>query len=427
MYPFPIINGWRILQIQKGACMIEKKGVIVCSEDGNLVVPDFPVIPFIEGDGTGPDIWRAARRVMDAAVSSVFSDQRKIQWLEILAGEKAYNQTQSWLPNDTLEAIKTYRVAIKGPLTTPVGEGIRSINVGLRQELDLYACVRPVKYIGGIPSPMVKPSDVDMIIFRENTEDVYMGLEWKAGSPIAQKIIDLVKSEDGRDIRPDSGVGLKPISRFGTRRLVRMAIEYALEHKKESVTIVHKGNIMKFTEGAFRTWGYEVAQEEFGEKTITEVELWEKYNGTVPSGKVVIKDRIADAMFQQILLRPAEYDVLAMPNLNGDYMSDALSAMVGGLGLAPGANIGDGIALFEATHGTAPKYAGQDKVNPGSLILSGTMMLDYLGWKEAADRIRKGLAEAVANKRVTYDLARQMEGAVEVKCSEFAEEIVRYL
>jgi isocitrate dehydrogenase len=407
--------------------MTEKKGVIVYSEDGNLVVPDFPVIPFIEGDGTGPDIWRAARRVMDAAVSSVFSDQRKIQWLEILAGEKAYNQTQSWLPNDTLEAIKTYRVAIKGPLTTPVGEGIRSINVGLRQELDLYACVRPVKYIGGIPSPMVKPSDVDMIIFRENTEDVYMGLEWKAGSPIAQKIIDLVKSEDGRDIRPDSGVGLKPISRFGTRRLVRMAIEYALEHKKESVTIVHKGNIMKFTEGAFRTWGYEVAQEEFGEKTITEVELWEKYNGTVPSDKVVIKDRIADAMFQQILLRPAEYDVLAMPNLNGDYMSDALSAMVGGLGLAPGANIGDGIALFEATHGTAPKYAGQDKVNPGSLILSGAMMLDYLGWKEAADRIRKGLAEAVANKRVTYDLARQMEGAVEVKCSEFAEEIVRYL
>jgi len=407
--------------------MTEQSKVIVYSEDGNLVVPDFPVIPFIEGDGTGPDIWRASKRVLDAAVSSVFSDKRKIQWLEILAGEKAYNQTQSWLPNDTLEAIKTYRVAIKGPLTTPVGEGIRSINVGLRQELDLYACVRPVKYIDGIPSPVVKPSDVDMIIFRENTEDVYMGLEWKAGSPIAQKIIDLVKSEDGRTIRPDSGIGLKPISRFGTRRLVRMAIEYALEHKKESVTIVHKGNIMKFTEGAFRTWGYEVAQEEFNEKTITEAQLWEKYNGTVPSDKVVIKDRIADAMFQQILLRPAEYDVLAMPNLNGDYMSDALSAMVGGLGLAPGANIGDGIALFEATHGTAPKYAGQDKVNPGSLILSGAMMLDYLGWKEAADRIRKGLAEAVANKRVTYDLARQMEGAVEVKCSEFAEEIVRYI
>ena len=404
--------------------MTEQSGVIVYSEDGNLVVPDFPVIPFIEGDGIGPDIWRAAQRVLDAAVLSVFGDKRKIQWLEILAGEKAFNRTQSWLPNDTLEAIETHRVAIKGPLTTPVGEGIRSINVGLRQELDLYACVRPVKYIDGIPSPMVKPSNVDMIIFRENTEDVYMGLEWKAGSSIAQKIIDLVKSEDGRTIRPDSGVGLKPISRFGTQRLVRMAIEYALEHKKESVTIVHKGNIMKFTEGAFRTWGYEVAQEEFGEKTITEVELWEKYDGKIPSDKVVIKDRIADAMFQQILLRPAEYDVLAMPNLNGDYMSDALAAMVGGLGMAPGANIGDGMALFEATHGTAPKYAGQDKVNPGSLILSGAMMLDYLDWKEAADRIRKGLAKAVAKKRVTYDLARQMEGAVEVKCSQFAEEIV---
>jgi len=407
--------------------MTEQSGVIVYSEDGNLVVPDFPVIPFIEGDGIGPDIWRAARHVLDAAVTSVFGDKRKIRWLEILAGEKAYNRTQSWLPNDTLEAIKTYRVAIKGPLTTPVGEGIRSINVGLRQELDLYACVRPVKYIDGIPSPMLRPSDVNMIIFRENTEDVYMGLEWKAGSSTAQKIIDLVESEDGRTIRPDSGVGLKPISRFGTRRLVRMAIEYALEHKKKSVTIVHKGNIMKFTEGAFRNWGYEAAREEFGEKTVTEAELWEKYNGKIPSDKVVIKDRIADAMFQQILLRPAEYDVLAMPNLNGDYMSDALAAMVGGLGMAPGANIGDGVALFEATHGTAPKYAGQDKVNPGSLILSGAMMLDYLGWKAAGDRVREGLEKAVAQKRVTYDLARQMEDAVEVKCSEFAEEIVRQM
>jgi len=407
--------------------MTEKSGPIVYSEDGNLIVPDFPVIPFIEGDGIGPDIWRAARLVLDAAVSGVFGDKRRIQWLEVLAGEKAFNISQSWLPNDTLEAIKTYRVAIKGPLTTPVGEGIRSINVGLRQELDLYACVRPVKYIDGIPSPMLRPSEVDMIIFRENTEDVYMGLEWKAGSSTAQKIIDLVKSEDGRNIRSDSGVGLKPISRFGTRRLVRMAIEYALEHKKQSVTIVHKGNIMKFTEGAFRNWGYEAAKEEFNEKTITEMELWEKYNGTIPSDKVVIKDRIADAMFQQILLRPAEYDVLAMPNLNGDYMSDALAAMVGGLGMAPGANIGDGIALFEATHGTAPKYTGQDKVNPGSLILSGAMMLDYLGWKAAGDRVREGLEKAVAQKRVTYDLARQMEGAVEVKCSEFAEEIVRQM
>ncbi|MBW2491068.1 MAG: isocitrate dehydrogenase (NADP(+)) [Deltaproteobacteria bacterium] len=407
--------------------MTKQRDVIVYSEDGNLVVPDFPMIPFIEGDGTGPDIWRATQRVLDAAVLIVFGDKRKIQWLEILAGEKAFNQTQSWLPNDTLDAIRTHRVAIKGPLTTPVGEGIRSINVGLRQELDLYACVRPVKYIDGIPSPILRPSDVDMIIFRENTEDVYMGLEWKAGSSTAQKIIDLVKSEDGRKIRPDSGVGLKPISRFGTRRLVRMAIEYAFENNKKSVTIVHKGNIMKFTEGAFRNWGYDVAQEEFGEKTITESELWEKYDGKIPAGKVLIKDRIADAMFQQILLRPEEYDVLAMPNLNGDYMSDSLAAMVGGLGMAPGANIGDGIALFEATHGTAPKYAGQDKVNPGSLILSGAMMLDYLGWKEAANRIRKGLTTAVAKKRVTYDLARQMEGSVEVKCSEFAEEIVRHI
>jgi isocitrate dehydrogenase len=407
--------------------MTEDNGIITYSEDGKLNVPDFPVIPFIEGDGIGPDIWRAARRVLDAAVSNAYGSDRKIQWLEVLAGEKAFNQTQNWLPEETLEKIRIHRVAIKGPLTTPVGEGIRSINVSLRQELDLYACVRPTKYITGIPSPMLRPEDVDMIIFRENTEDVYMGLEWKADSVTAKKIIDLVKIEDGREIRAGSGIGLKPMSRFGTQRLVRMAIEYALEHKKESVTLVHKGNIMKFTEGAFRTWGYQVAREEFGERVITEEDLWEKHNGETPGDKIVIKDRIADAMFQQILLRPAEYDVLAMPNLNGDYMSDALSAMVGGLGLAPGANIGDGYALFEATHGTAPKYAGQDKVNPGSLILSGAMMLDYLGWKEAADRVRDGLVKTVEQKRVTYDLARQMEGAVEVKCSEFAEEIIRNL
>ena len=407
--------------------MRENNGIITYSDDGKLDVPDFPVIPFIEGDGIGPDIWRAARRVLDAAVAGSYGNNRKIQWLEVLAGEKAFNQTQTWLPEETLEKIRTHRVAIKGPLTTPVGEGIRSINVSLRQELDLYACVRPVKYITGIPSPMLRPWDVDMVIFRENTEDVYMGLEWKADSSMAKKIIDLVKNENGREIRAGSGIGLKPISRFGTRRLVRMAIEYAIAHKKKSVTIVHKGNIMKFTEGAFRSWGYEVAREEFGEWIITEEELWEKHEGEIPADKIVIKDRIADAMFQQILLRPAEYDVLAMPNLNGDYMSDALSAMVGGLGLAPGANIGDGIALFEATHGTAPKYAGQDKVNPGSLILSGAMMLDYLDWKEAADRVREGLAKAVVQKRVTYDLARQMEDAVEVKCSEFAEEIIRNL
>jgi isocitrate dehydrogenase len=407
--------------------MTENNGIITYSDDGKLNVPDVPVIPFIEGDGIGPDIWRAARQVLDAAVLRSYGSDRKIQWLEVLAGEKAFNQTQTWLPEETLEKIRIHRVAIKGPLTTPVGEGIRSINVSLRQELDLYACVRPTKYITGIPSPVLRPELVDMVIFRENTEDVYMGLEWKAGSVMAKKIIDLVKTEDGREIRAGSGIGLKPMSRFGTRRLVRMAIEYALEHKKESVTLVHKGNIMKFTEGAFRSWGYEVAREEFGEWIITEEDLWQNHDGEIPPDKIVIKDRIADAMFQQILLRPAEYDVLAMPNLNGDYMSDALSAMVGGLGLAPGANIGDGYALFEATHGTAPKYAGQDKVNPGSLILSGAMMLDYLGWKEAADRVREGLVKTVEQKRVTYDLARQMEGAVEVKCSEFAEEIIRNL
>jgi len=407
--------------------MTENGECIVYSADGNLVVPDFPVIPFIEGDGIGPDIWSATRYVLDAAVSSAYDNERKIQWLEILAGEKAFNQTQAWLPEETLEKIRTHRVAIKGPLTTPVGEGIRSINVSLRQELDLYACIRPVKYITGIPSPMVQPSNVDMVIFRENTEDVYMGLEWEEGSETAKKIIDMVKLEDGRDIRPDSGIGLKPISRFGTRRLVRRAVEYAIEHKKPSVTLVHKGNIMKFTEGAFRTWGYEVIKEEFGEQTISEAALWEEFNGEVPADKIVIKDRIADAMFQQILLRPEEYDVLAMPNLNGDYMSDALAAMVGGLGMAPGANIGDGYALFEATHGTAPKYAGQDKVNPGSLILSGAMMLDFLGWKAAGDGVRDGLAKAVAQKRVTYDLARQMAGATEVQCSEFAAEIVRHI
>jgi len=407
--------------------MTDQKEIISYSADGKPVVPDFPVIPFIEGDGTGPDIWQAARLVLDAAVSGTYNGARKIQWIEILAGEKAFNQTRNWLPQETLEQIRTHRIAIKGPLTTPVGKGIRSITVSLRQELDLYACVRPVKYITGVPSPMRRPETVDMVVFRENTEDVYMGLEWEAGSSMVNKLIDLVKSESNKEIRADSGIGLKPISRFGTRRLVYMAIAYALEHDKRSVTLVHKGNIMKFTEGAFRKWGYEVAKEEFGEHTVTEEELWKNHGGEVPLNKIVIKDRIADAMFQQILLRPEEYDVLAMPNLNGDYMSDALAATVGGLGMAPGANIGDGYALFEATHGTAPKYAGQDKVNPGSLILSGAMMLDYLDWREAADRIREGLVKAVGQKQVTYDLARQMEGATEIKCSEFAEAIVRNL
>jgi isocitrate dehydrogenase len=405
--------------------MAKQNGIITYEEGGKLLVPDSPVIPFIEGDGTGPDIWRATRNVADAAVHRAYGDKRNIRWLEILAGEKAFNETGSWLPQETIEKIKAHRVSIKGPLTTPVGEGFRSINVALRQELDLYACVRPVKYIPGVPCPIKQPEKVDMVIFRENTEDVYMGLEWEVGSSMAKKIIDLVKSEGGPEIRIDSGIGLKPISRFATCRLVRMAIQHALEHKRKSVTLVHKGNIMKYTEGAFRNWGYQTAKEEFSEYTITEEELWENYNGEVPSGKIVIKDRIADAMFQQILLRPAEYDVLAMPNLNGDYMSDELAATVGGLGMAPGANIGDGYALFEATHGTAPKYAGQDKVNPGSLLLSAAMMLDYMGWEKAADLIRKGLARAIAQKTVTYDLARQMEGAVEVKCSVFAQEITR--
>jgi len=396
---------------------------ITIDDQGKPVVPANPVVPFIEGDGTGPDIWRATRIAIDAAVAAAYGDERRIEWLEIYAGEKSFNMDGQWLPDETLEKIKTYKVAIKGPLTTPVGKGIRSINVGLRQELDLYACVRPVKYISGIPSPVVRPMDVDMIVFRENTEDVYAGLEWEAGSDTAKKFIALVAAEEGRDIRPDSGIGLKPISRTGTRRLVRMAIEYALEHGKSSVTLVHKGNIMKFTEGAFRKWGYELAAE-YGDKLITEDKLWEAFDGQAPEGKVVVKDRIADAMFQQILLRPAEYSVLAMPNLNGDYMSDALAAMVGGLGMAPGANIGAGYALFEATHGTAPKYADLDKVNPGSLILSGAMMLDYMGWTEAAETLRDSLVATISQKTVTYDLARQMEGATELKCSEFAQAMV---
>ena len=397
---------------------------ITIDEQGKPVVPDNPVIPFIEGDGTGPDIWRATRTVIDASIAAAYGGDRRIKWLEIFAGEKAFNSTGQWLPDETLEAIRTYKVAIKGPLTTPIGKGIRSINVSLRRELDLYACIRPVKYINQIPSPVVRPMDVDMIVFRENTEDVYAGLEWEAGSDTAKKLIALVAAEEGRDIRPDSGIGIKPISRTGTRRLVKMAIDYALEHGKASVTIVHKGNIMKFTEGAFRKWAYELAME-YGEKIITEEKLWDDFNGEIPAGRLLIKDRIADAMFQQILLRPSEYEVLAMPNLNGDYMSDALAAMVGGLGMAPGANIGDGYALFEATHGTAPKYAGQDKVNPGSLILSGAMMLDHMGWNEAAGCLRDSLVKTIDQKTVTYDLARQMAGAVEVKCSEFAEAMVK--
>ncbi len=397
---------------------------ITINPDGTINVPDNPIIPFIEGDGIGPDIWRATRMVLDAAVEKAYNGKRSISWKEIYAGEKAKEKTGEYLPQETLDAISEYVVAIKGPLTTPVGEGIRSLNVTLRQVLDLYACVRPVRYFKGVPSPVKRPELVNMVIFRENTEDVYAGIEWPAESPEAKKVIDFLEKELGAKIRSDSGIGIKPISKTGTFRLVRKAIRYAIENNRDSVTLVHKGNIMKYTEGAFRNWGYELAATEFPEKTISEADLWEKHGGNIPEGKIVIKDRIADAMFQQILLRPAEYSVLAMPNLNGDYMSDALAAQVGGLGMAPGANIGDGVALFEATHGTAPKYTGLDKVNPGSLILSGAMMLEYLGWDEARDKIHEGLERAISKKRVTYDLARQIPDAEEVKCSEFAKSMV---
>ena len=402
--------------------MVSKK--ITINADGSINVPDNPIIPFIEGDGIGPDIWAASVRVLDAAVEKAYNGRKKIKWLEIFAGEKAKEKTGEWLPQATLDAIKEHIVAIKGPLTTPVGEGIRSLNVTLRQVLDLYACVRPVRYYQGVVSPVKKPEKVDMIVFRENTEDVYAGIEWKAGSPEAVKIINFIKDQMGNEIRPESGIGIKPISAFGTKRLVRKAIQYAIINNKPTVTLVHKGNIMKFTEGAFRNWGYELAGDEFSDQCISEQELWDKYDGKRPEGKIVVQDRIADAMFQQILLRPSEYSVLAMPNLNGDYMSDALAAQVGGLGIAPGANIGDGYALFEATHGTAPKYTGQDKVNPGSLLLSGVMLLEYLGWTEPVTIIQKALEKTISNKTVTYDLARLMENATELKCSAFGDAII---
>ena len=393
---------------------------------GRLVVPDDPIIPFIEGDGTGPDIWAASVRVFDAAVEKAYGGRRRIVWHEIYAGEKAnavYGEG-TWLPDDTTKAIREYQVAIKGPLTTPVGGGIRSINVGLRQILDLYACVRPVRWYEGVPSPVKEPGKLDVIIFRENTEDVYAGIEFEQGSPQAKKLIGFLDKELGKKIRPDSGIGIKPISITGTERLVRMAIQYAIEHKRKSITLVHKGNIMKFTEGAFRDWGYALAKREFRDAIVTEDELWDQHKGEMPKGKILIKDRIADAMFQQVLLRPDEYDICATPNLNGDYLSDACAAQVGGLGIAPGANIGDAAAVFEATHGTAPKYAGQDKVNPGSVILSGVMMFRFMGWEEAADLIERGLELAIRQKRVTYDFERQMQGATRVSCSGFGDVIV---
>jgi len=396
-------------------------------EDGRLVVPDRPVIPCIEGDGIGPDIWSATRHVIDAAIEKTYGGQKGIIWYEVFAGEKAHEMFGEWLPEDTVAAVRQHLVAIKGPLTTPVGGGIRSLNVALRHLLDLYACVRPVRWIPGVPSPVVRPQDLNVVIFRENTEDVYAGIEWKSGSAEANKLIDFLSSEFGKRVRPESGLGIKPISPFGSKRLTSKAIRYALDHGRDSVTLVHKGNIMKFTEGAFKDWGYEVAREDFSDQTISEQEIWESHGGKTPKGRLLIKDRIADAMFQQVLLRPSEYAVLATPNLNGDYLSDACAAQVGGLGMAPGANMSDELAFFEATHGTAPKYAGKDMVNPGSLILSGVMMLEHLGWQEAADGIVRALKRTIAQKTVTYDLERQMDGAKKVKCSEFGEAIVANL
>ena len=419
--------------------MAEQKITI---KNGKLNVPDKPTIPFIEGDGTGPDIWRASKLVFDAAVEKAYGGKKQLMWKEVLAGEKAYKQVNNWLPTETLDAFREYLVGIKGPLTTPVGGGIRSLNVALRQELDLYACVRPVRYYAGVPSPVKHPERTNMVIYRENTEDIYAGIEYMNGTPQAQKMLEFLQDEMGvKKIRfPDSSsFGIKPVSKEGTERLVRAAIKYAFDHKLPSVTIVHKGNIMKFTEGAFKTWGYELAEKEFGPKVFTGAQydkIVAKQGVAVADalqkqaqdqGKLIVKDSIADAFLQQILLRPSEHSVVATLNLNGDYISDALAAIVGGIGIAPGANINyvTGHAIFEATHGTAPKYANQDKVNPGSVILSGVMMLEYMGWKDAAALINKGLEAAIASKRVTYDFERQMEGATLLKCSEFGAEIMK--
>ena len=394
-------------------------------ENGTLKVPDNPILGYVEGDGIGPDITRACLRVWDAAVAKAYSGKRKIHWCELFMGEKAAGRYDGdYFPEETLQALRDLSVAIKGPLTTPVGEGFRSLNVSLRQQLDLYACVRPVRYYDGVPSPMKAPDKVDVVIFRENTEDVYAGIEFESGSESNRELSAFLRDKLNARFFDDAGLGVKPISPFATKRLVRKAIEYAIEHQRESVTLVHKGNIMKYTEGAFRSWGYELAREEFREQTITEDELYAHHGGKVPKGKVVIKDRIADIIFQLMLLRPEEFDVIATMNLNGDYLSDAIAAQVGGVGIAPGANIGDNIAVFEATHGTAPKYAGQDKVNPGSLLLSGVDMLEYIGWKEAADLIRVAYPEVVRSGIVTYDFARQMEGATEVPTSGFADALI---
>ncbi len=431
-----------IMKLEKFAHPTEGEKIQI--DNGTLQVPNNPIIPFIEGDGTGRDIWKASKRVLDAAVEKAYDGSKKIAWYEVFAGEKAFNTYGEWLPNDTLEAIREYIVAIKGPLTTPIGGGIRSLNVALRQELDLYTCLRPVRYFDGVPSPVKRPELVDMVIFRENTEDIYAGIEYAEGSDEVKKVIQFLQQEMGvNKIRfPEtSGIGIKPVSSEGSKRLVRAAVQYAIDHNRKSVTLVHKGNIMKFTEGAFKNWGYEVAEEEFGDKVFTwaQYDIIKEKEGTdaanaaqkaaEDAGKIIVKDAIADIALQQVLTRPGEFDVIATLNLNGDYLSDALAAQVGGIGIAPGANINyvTGHAIFEATHGTAPKYADKDVVNPGSVILSGVMLLEHLGWQEAANLIYKGMETSINNKTVTYDFARLMDGATEVKCSEFADQIIKNL
>jgi len=412
---------------QYGYAQVPDVGERIASSHGRLNVPDHPVVPFIQGDGIGVDIWPAAKRVIDAAVENAYGSQRQIEWMELFAGEKGQEATGEILPTETFDAIRDFKVAIKGPLTTPIGSGYRSLNVTLRKVLDLYACIRPVRYIPGMPSPLKEPDKVDMIVFRENTEDVYSGIEWEQGSAEAKKVLEYLHDEFGIDVRADSGLGVKPISVHGSKRLVRKAIQYALNRGRQSVTLVHKGNIMKFTEGAFMQWGYDLASDEFPNKTITEDDVWDRYSGEPPSDKIVMKDRIADIMFQHTLTRADEFDVLATPNLNGDYLSDACAAMVGGVGIAAGANIGDEAGLFEATHGSAPKHAGKDKANPTALLLSGVLMLEHMGWDEAAQSVQDAIDATIGEKRVTYDLERQMDGARKLAASEYAEAIVENL
>jgi isocitrate dehydrogenase len=403
---------------------VPSKGERITYQNGRLGVPNNPIIPYVEGDGTGADIWRASVRVFDAAIEKAYGGERRVSWMEVFAGEKAFTKCKDWLPQETVDAMQEFRVSIKGPLTTPVGGGIRSLNVTLRQVLDLYACIRPVRYFEGVGSPMKHPEQLNIVVFRENTEDVYAGIEWKAGSPEAEKLRLFIEKEFGKKIREQSAIGIKPMSAFGSKRLIEMAYRFAIKQCLPSVTLMHKGNIMKFTEGAFRDWGYELAHEKFANDIVSEADL-AKGGPAARADAVIVKDRIADSMFQQLLLRPDEYSVIATPNLNGDYVSDAAAAQVGGLGIAPGGNVGDGVAVFEATHGTAPKYANLDKINPGSVILSGVMMFDYLGWTEAAALIVRGLENAIKSRRVTYDLARQMPGASEVSTSAFGDQIIK--